>query len=192
MSPRTLRSSGGDAGLARPGAAEAGLCARRGSPPLKARECRDFSRFPTASCKPRPHSSRQPSAPSRTPARQSLTATAGSGRPPAGGCPRQCSASRGPAWRLLQPRRDSWVSKGLSRQPGAGCPPRAACPSAHAPARYLRSPSRSSSTWLLSPGGRPSARPLGSAPCTLRATPSRPGKEGRGRLTYISIPVLVT
>lgn len=87
--------------------------------------------------------------------------------------------------RAARPGRDSWVPKGLSRQscgpsaPRAASPPRAG-PSAHAPARYLRSRSRSSSTWPLSPGGRPSARPLGSAPRTLLATRPRPGEEGRG------------
>lgn len=96
------------------------------------------------------------------------------------------------------PGRDSWVPKGLSRQrsgpsaPRAAGPPRAG-PSAHAPARYLRSRSRSSSTWPLSPGGRPSARPLGSAPRTLLATRTQPGEEGRGgRLPYISIPARIT
>ncbi|KAL0604881.1 Protein PPP5D1 [Plecturocebus cupreus] len=87
--------------------------------------------------------------------------------------------------RALRPDRDSWVPKGLSRQRGGRCPPRAAGrpragPSAHAPARYLRSPPRSSSTWPLSPGGRPSARPLGSAPRTLLAIRTRPAEEGRG------------
>lgn len=120
------------------------------------------------------------SAPTRAPRRGSRVRPP----PPACRCPRQCPAQRGPA----RPGLDSWVPKGLSRQRGGPSAPRAASPpragpSAHAPARYLRSRSRSSSTWLLSPGGRPSARPLGSAPRTLLATRPRPGEEGRGAIT---------
>lgn len=84
-----------------------------------------------------------------------------------------------------RPGRDSWAPKGLSRRCSRPSPPRAAVlpragPSAHAPARYLRSRSRSSSTWPLSPGGRPSARPLGSAPRSLLAARTRPGRRGVG------------
>lgn len=126
----------------------------------------------------------------------------GSGRPPARRLPAVPTAVPRPARpdpaAAPRPGRDSWVPKGLSRQRGGPSAPRAARPpragpSAHAPARYLRSRSRSSSTWPLSPGGRPSARPLGSAPRTLLATRTQPGEEGRGgRLPYISIPARVT
>lgn len=103
-----------------------------------------------------------------------LPAGAHGNAPPRGPCP--TAAPR--------PGRDSWVPKGLSRQRRGPSPQRAAHPprarpSAHAPARYLRQRSRSSSTWPLSPGGRPSARPLGSAPRTPLATRTQLGKEGR-------------
>lgn len=100
-------------------------------------------------------------------------------------CPPRCPASRGPA---RSPHRDSWVPKGLSPPRRAGCPPRAAPPppagpSAHAPARYLRWPPRSSSTWPRSPGAAPQPAPsaLRRAPCWL---PRRgPRRRGLGAIT---------
>lgn len=197
-SPRTLRSS------RRPrkatGGCGAGLCAGGVRPPGKPRKCRYFSRVPSAFRKCRPRS--YPAALAAAGSRRRFAAahrSAGWGctvaaraprlgsrvRPPVCPCPRQCPrAQPGPA-AAPRPDRDSWVTKGLSRQRGRPRSPRAAGPprsglNAHAPARYLRSRSRSSSTWPLSPGGRPSARPLGSAPRTLLATRTRPGEEGRG------------
>lgn len=175
----------------------------RDSAPEKPRERRCSGQSPSAWCKCRPRSgsaalaaagSRHPArrgrslrgpdcwVPARAPRRGSRV------RPPAA-CPPVPTAVPRPArpGPVVAPRpgRDSWAPKGLSRQrsgpsaPRAARPPRAG-PSAHAPARYLRSRSRSSSTWPLSPGGRPSARPLGSAPRTLLATRTQPGEEGRG------------
>lgn len=100
-------------------------------------------------------------------------------------CPPRCPASRGPA---RSPHSDSWVPKGLSPPRRAGCPPRAAPlppagPSAQAPARYLRWPPRSSSTWPRSPGAAPQPAPsaLRRAPCWL---PRRgPRRRGLGAIT---------
>lgn len=166
------------------------------------RECQYFSRFPAASrrfqlrsCPSVPATAGSPPRAQRgqlvrrpgllgpragpTPrlpgqAARRLPAGAHRNAPPRGPCP--AAAPR--------PDRDSWVPKGLSRQRSGPSPPHAthpprACPSAHAPARYLRSRSRSSSTWPLSPGGRPSARPLGSAPRTPLATWTLHREEGR-------------
>lgn len=165
----------------------------------KPRECQYFGRFPAASRKFKPRSccaapaaaGSQPRAQrgqlvsrpdcsvlARAPRR--LPAAAHGNAPPRGPCP--AAAPR--------PGRDSWVPKGLSRQRRGPSPQRAARPprarpSARAPARYLRSCSRSSSTWPLSPGGRPSARPLGSAPRTPLATRTPLGEEGRRRDYHI-------
>lgn len=198
-------TSAGDAGRARPRAASAPASARKGLGPGEAARApvpQPVAPQPAASAgpaaAPQPQS---PLGPGTLRAATGLSAgpTArcpggpraadpGTGRPPAACLPVPTAVPRparpDPAAAPRQGR-DSWVPKGLSRQrcgpsaPRAARPPLAG-PSAHAPARYLRSRSRSSSTWPLSPGGRPSARPLGSAPRTLLATRTQPGEEGRG------------
>lgn len=191
-SPRTLRDA---RRRRRPrkatGCWGSGLCAGGARRPEKQRECRYFSSYPAASRKPWPRScpAALASAASRPPgALRPVDPPVWAARPPPripGRAAAACRPVPTAMPRPARPDRDSWVPKGLSRQscgpsaPRAASPPRAG-PSAHAPARYLPSRSRSSSTWPLSPGGRPSARPLGSAPRTLLATRPRPGEEGRG------------